>query len=930
MKVGESPPAVDSSEEISELIEVLHETGQRLEMLTAGEVDSVANRASRTVMLQRAQDELRRCEAAKQAAVLNALPAHVALLDNQGRIISVNKAWRRFPGAHAIHGPPAGLNYLEICDGIWKGDFAEARLIADGIRSVLSGSVESFSIEYPCHSPNDERWFMLTVTPLADDGRPNGAMVMHTEVTVERQTEASLRVSESRFRQMAENIGDVFFLQNLDGSQIFYISPAYELIWGRTCESMCANPAEWANSIHPDDREQVLATVSENRAAGFDYECRIIRPDGETRSVRVQGFPIHDDAGNAYRIAGVASDITRRKEFENGIRRLNRVYAVLSGINTLIVRVHDRDELFREACRIAVEDGGFKLSWIGVVNRLTMDVMPVASAGDDDGFLGLVRGRLSMLDEAPEGRGVTAVAAREKRPAVINDTATDPRVRHKEAHALRGLRSLVSLPLLIEDETVATFDLHAGEAGFFDEGEMKLLAELAANLSFALDHIEKGKKLDYLAYYDSITGLANRSLFLERLQEKLSSTGNDSRKKAVFVVDVERFKAFNDAFGRKAGDELLRKIAERLVQEGGGDASRFARIEADHFAVVASDLQNVEQVGRYVEQRLDATFRGPFSVGGNDLRVSVKVGIALFPDDGADGDTLLRNADAALKKAKRSNERYLFFNQAMTERVAERLSLENRLRQALDNGEFVLHYQPKVDLASGKVVGAEALIRWNDPRTGLVPPGMFIPILEETGLIHEVGRWALHTAIGDHVRWRASRHAVRVAVNVSPLQLRNRGFIAEIKHAIGVDADAAAGLELEITESMIMEDVKQSIAALQAIRAMGVSIAIDDFGTGFSSLGYLAKLPVDILKIDRSFVVEMTATQQGLALVSTIITLAHSLRLKVVAEGVETEEQSRLLKLLNCDEMQGFLFSKPVPREIFEARFLAAPHAASK
>jgi EAL domain-containing protein (putative c-di-GMP-specific phosphodiesterase class I) len=294
--------------------------------------------------------------------------------------------------------------------------------------------------------------------------------------------------------------------------------------------------------------------------------------------------------------------------------------------------------------------------------------------------------------------------------------------------------------------------------------------------------------------------------------------------------------------------------------------------------------------------------------------------------DGADADTLVRNAEAALKKAKRSGERYLFFTQAMTERIAERLSLENQLRQALDKREFVLHCQPKMSLVSGKLTSAEALIRWNDPRTGLVPPGRFIPILEETGLIHEVGRWALRKAIEDYLRWRAAGlAAVRIAVNVSPLQLRNLGFVAEIENAIAIDPHAAAGLEVEITESLIMEDVRHSIATLQAIRALGVSIAIDDFGTGFSSLSYLAKLPVDTLKIDRSFVVDMTAGPDGLALMSTIITLAHSLKLKVVAEGVETEEQSRLLRLLGCDEMQGYLFSKPVPSEIFETRFLTPP-----
>ena len=305
------------------------------------------------------------------------------------------------------------------------------------------------------------------------------------------------------------------------------------------------------------------------------------------------------------------------------------------------------------------------------------------------------------------------------------------------------------------------------------------------------------------------------------------------------------------------------------------------------------------------------------------LRIAAKTGVALFPDDGADADTLLKNAEAALKKAKTGGDRYLFYAQKMTETMVGRLELENHLREALDKEEFVIFYQPKVNFISGEITGAEALVRWNDPRTGLVSPARFIPVMEETGLISELGHWVLRQAIEDYLRWRnTGLSAVRVAVNVSQLQLRNRGFIAEISGAIGIDALAPAGLELEITESVVMENVKHSIATLQSIRAMGVGVAIDDFGTGFSSLSHLSKLPVDTLKIDRSFVVDMTAAPEGLALVSTIINLAHSMKLKAVAEGVETEEQSRLLRLLGCDEMQGYFFSKPLPREIFEAKYL--------
>jgi diguanylate cyclase (GGDEF)-like protein len=527
--------------------------------------------------------------------------------------------------------------------------------------------------------------------------------------------------------------------------------------------------------------------------------------------------------------------------------------------------------------------------------------------------------------------GTAEIALRENHSAVDNAIEDAPGSAHehepdttkvRRAAIKLGAKSVIVLLLVVEGETFGILTLYAPELNFFDDEEIKLLNDLAGDISFGLEFIAKEEKVQYLAYYDALTGLANRSLFLERVAQYMRGAGIAGHRLALFLIDLERFKNINDSLGRLAGDALLKQVAQWLTLNL-GDANLFARVDADHFAIVLPEIRQEGEVARLVEKTMHAFMEHPFRLNDAVFRIAAKVGAALFPEDGSDADTLFRNAEAALKKAKASGERYLFYTQRMTETVAVKLTLENQLRQALDNEEFVLHYQPKVTLARSKLTGAEALIRWNDPRTGLVPPGKFIPILEETGLIYEVGRWALRKAIEDYLRWGAmGLAAVRVAVNVSPLQLRNRGFVSEIRQAIGVDAQAAAGLELEITESLIMEDVRHNIASLHAIRDMGIGIAIDDFGTGFSSLSYLSKLPVDTLKIDRSFVIEMTAAQEGLALVSTIISLAHSLKLKVVAEGVETEEQSRLLRLLNCDEMQGYLFSKPVPAETFETRFL--------
>ncbi|HEU4646884.1 MAG TPA: EAL domain-containing protein [Burkholderiales bacterium] len=913
MKPARSRLQGDTSAEVAGLIATLYETDRRLQELTAGQVDAVAGRDGQAFLLQRAQEKLRHFEAARQAAILDALPAHIALLDAEGLIVSVNEAWLRFAGGNAIQRPGhgVGVNYLEICAGARGEGATEAHQVAKGIGAVLGSRTKTFSIEYSCHSPTQQRWFQLRVTPLAEDSA-GGAVVMHVDVTAERHTKDNLHESERRFSDMLGNVELISVMLDRQ-ARILYCNEYLLRLTGWRREEIIGQ--DWFRLFIPPECHGAVrkrfATLLGNPLAARHAEREILTRAGKRRLIRWNNSVLRSGAGDITGTASIGEDITEQKVAENKIKRLSRVYAVLSGINSLIVRVRDKEELFREACRIAVEDGKFRMAWIGLVDRQALQVRPAAWHGVGEDYIRMMP--LDLADTAAAGRGLSADAIRERKAMVSDDMTLDPRVLLKQEALERGLRSLAVLPLLVADEAVGVLGLYAGEAAFFDDEEMKLLLELAGDISHAIDHIGKRERLDYLAYYDELTGLANRSLFLERVAQFMRSAASEGHKLALFLFDLERFKNINDSLGRPAGDALLKLVAQWLTRTL-GDANLFARVDADHFAIVLPQVKQGGDVARLVEKSMAALLEHQFRLNDSVFRIAAKVGAALFPDDGVNADTLFRNAEAALKKAKAGGDRYLFYTQAMTETVTAKLTLENQLRQALVNEEFVLHYQPKVNLVSGKMSSAEALIRWNDPRTGLVPPGRFIPILEETGLITEVGRWALRKALSDYLRWRAAGlPAVRIAVNVSPLQLRNRGFIDEIKQAIGVDAQAAAGLELEITESLIMEDIKHSIASLQAIRALGVTIAIDDFGTGFSSLSYLAKLPVDTLKIDRSFVTDMTAGPQGLALVSTIINLAHSLRLKVVAEGVETEEQSRLLRLLNCDEMQGYLFSKPVP-----------------
>ena len=678
---------------------------------------------------------------------------------------------------------------------------------------------------------------------------------------------------------------------------------------------MPASTREWLSLLHPDDRALFRATAIEAALAGGrrDVEYRLKRGDGWIH-IRQVIEPIEGevDAEGRMRWFCTLQDVTDQHRAENRIRNLNRVYAVLSGINSLIVRVRDRDELFREVCRIAVEVGQIRLAWVGVVERSAMKIVRVASAGDDTDFLD--ESRLSLSDDAPAGYGPSAMAARTKQAIVVNDVAADPRIAYKKIHTDRGIGSLVSLPLLIEGEAVAVLSLQASETGNFDDAEMKLLLELAGDIAFALDHIAKEEKLDYLAYYDTLTGLANPALFRERIAQHVDRAAEERRKFALVFIDIDDFKTVNDSLGRAAGDELLQQVAARLGR-GRGHAGAIARISADHFGAILHDIKHDAEVSHALDDLLNLGFGAPFIVDGSELKIAAKSGIALYPGDGADADALLRNAEVALRKAKTTGEKRVFYTHEMTQIIAARITLETRLRQALEREEFVLHYQPKVDLETRRIQGVEALIRWQSPDLGLVPPMQFIPVLEETGMILEAGAWALRRAVLDHRHWvKQKLVAPRVAVNVSAIQVRQPSFVDVVKDILREGANPP-GIDIEITESLIMEDVAGTIDKLKILRDLGMSIAIDDFGTGYSSLGYLSRLPVHSLKIDRSFIDTMADNPDTMTLVSTIISLAHALRLKVCAEGVETDAQASVLRLLRCDEMQGYLVSRPVPLE---------------
>lgn len=424
---------------------------------------------------------------------------------------------------------------------------------------------------------------------------------------------------------------------------------------------------------------------------------------------------------------------------------------------------------------------------------------------------------------------------------------------------------------------------------------------------------ETEKQLEYRAYYDSLTGLPNRLLFRDRLVNSLGQARRNRVGLAVMYLDVDHFKLINDGLGHSFGDALLADIAKRL--EGSLRASdTISRIGGDEFSILLPEVTSAEGVAGVARKILDSLVE-PFRVDGHDLFVTASIGISCFPTDGDDVETLLKCADAAMYRAKElGRNQAQLFTASMNERYVRRLALEQHLHHAVERDQLELWYQPIYDRARRRIVSVESLLRWRDPRRGMVQPAEFIQLAEETGLIIPIGEWALRTACMQLRRWQdEGLPALRVAVNISAVQLQQRGLVDVVRAALEESGIAPETLQLEITESAAMQNFELTMSVLQELRTMGVSVAVDDFGTGQSSLIYLKHFPIDTVKIDKEFLRDVTSDETAAAIVSYVINLAHTLQLRVVAEGVETEDQYTFLRHYGCDLMQGYLFSKPLP-----------------
>ncbi|MBY0400253.1 EAL domain-containing protein, partial [Myxococcota bacterium] len=504
-----------------------------------------------------------------------------------------------------------------------------------------------------------------------------------------------------------------------------------------------------------------------------------------------------------------------------------------------------------------------------------------------------------------------------------------------------GVASTSTIPILIGNRLYGVFELfdHPGRSLSATTGE--LLERLGGIVGQAVEKRLAEERVRRFAYRDDLTGLPNRQHFHQLLRAAVSLASRSDRRMALLFLDLDGFKKVNDTLGHEMGDKLLAEVATRFAKvvrvsdhlgrpndETQESASSISRLGGDEFTVLLSEIHQPIDAA-LVADRLLATLEEPITLSGQNLFMATSIGIAVYPDDGADAESLVRNADAAMYFAKgRGRNSYSFYSAEMNRTQSQRLEIESRLRLALEREQFSIHYQPIVSVESGRVVAAEALVRWNDPEWGNVPPDRFIPVAEETGLIVPLGQWVFRRVCEQARRWRdEQRSTIRIGVNVSGKQIREPGMVEMVRHALEQTGVSPTQVELEITESTIMQDDALTTQTLRDLKAMGVGLALDDFGTGYSSLSYLRRFTIDRVKIDRSFVAELPGNASDGALTSAIIAMAHGLQLDVVAEGVETEAQARYLELRGCDELQGYYFGRPCAPDAFVDWLRAEPRA---
>ncbi|HJW93180.1 MAG TPA: PAS domain S-box protein [Thermoanaerobaculia bacterium] len=815
-------------------------------------------------------------------------------------------------------------------------------------------------------------------------------LVIAQDVTERLRAQELLRESEERYRNVVELSPDAVFVHQ-DGKLHFVNTAAIKLVGAKNAEELVGR--DIIELVHPDFRSTVrsrLKVLSRGREVPL-IEEKFLKLDGTPIDVEVAAISFHVDGKPAIQV--VARDISERKAIEESLRQSELRYRDLFENANDIVYTLDLDGGIRAMNLAGLRATGYSLDEILATNMdqlIAPDDLDRSNANFlrkiDDGT-SATSYEIDLL--AKDGRRIpvevnTRLVFRDGKPVGIQGIARDVTERKSNEARFRLLfernlagvfRSTVDGRILECNDAMARIfgfdrseELRDGRAldMYFDasdrerflqklqqqrsltnlelrmkrrDGRPVWVLENVALLDAGIiegtiidvtDRKTAHEQIEWQAYHDALTGLPNRLLFRDRITIALARAKRSARSCAVMFLDLDQFKLVNDTLGHTVGDGLLQAVADRLINCVRAEDT-VARMGGDEFTILLSDIGDRRAAATVAQKVLDSIGQ-PLDVDRHELFVTTSIGISMFPDDGADAETLLKNADRAMYRAKEAGRNnYQFVTAAAIHGAAARLTLENSLHHAFERQEFVVHYQPMIELATARVVGAEALIRWNHPDFGIMPPDEFIPIAEETRLIVPIGEWVLRTACRQMKAWHDSGHpGLRIAVNLSPRQFQQKNLATMIERALVETSFPANCLDLEITESTAMQNAELSLSIMKRLKEMGIRISIDDFGTGYSSLNYLKRFPIDTVKIDQDFVRDLGAESSDGAIISAVISMARALRLRVVAEGVETEEQLAFLQREQCAEIQGFLYSRPLPAAEFERTLKVSPRVTTE
>jgi diguanylate cyclase (GGDEF)-like protein/PAS domain S-box-containing protein len=727
-----------------------------------------------------------------------------------------------------------------------------------------------------------------------------------------------------------ENKHAVMLLIDPESAKIVDANPAACSFYGYTKKILTRKKLTEINTLPERQLFQEMEMVKSGEKHHFHFRHRLA--DGTIRDVETFCGPV--TVRGKVLLYSIVNDITKRKRTEESLRYANRALKALSSCNETLIHATTEEQLLFQICRLIVEVAGYHFAWVGLAESdEAKSVRPAAKYGHEEGYLEKLN--VTWADNE-KGQGLTGKAIRSGRPSILRNIVEDPSFKPWCDLVLkRGYASTIALPLLVKDRAFGALRIYAQEPNAFGDDEILLLHNLANNLAYGIIALresaerkqaeaklrENESRLNHLAYHDTLTSLPNRSLFQDRLEQALAKARRLGRQVALLFLDLDRFKNINDSLNHEMGDQVLREVAKRL-KCWARESDTLARMGGDEFAFILEDIRHVSYVGVLARTILDIMPQA-ITVKNNELYVTSSIGISLFPSDGEDVETLVKCADVAMYRAKeQGRNNYQFYTPDMNARACEFLLLESSLRKALEQEQLILHYQPQFDLVTGRLIGMEALVRWQQPGQDLIPPADFIPLAEESGLIVPMGEWVLHTACAQNKAWQDSGHPpIRVAVNVSGRQFKQPDFVDMVERVLGKTGLDPKWLELEITESVVMENVGEAIMTLTDLKVRGVHLSIDDFGTGYSALSYLKRFPFSKLKIDRSFVCDVTTDPTDAAIGVSIIALAHSMNLEVIAEGVETEKQLSFLLEKGCEQGQGYFFSPPLPAGEIEGFF---------